>query len=293
MKWGGSWTKRKLDAFENYVGAYLTIMLSQKAKYNGWPTIIYFDGFAGSGSRNNEEGKNLNLFSEYFDENETNLYKGSAERVLKLVQKFDYYYFIDSDKTAIQKLEKKLKESNLVNNKCYFINDDVNNQLIELSKILDKQTAALVLLDPFGMQVNWESILTLNGKRVDLWTLLPSGVIINRLLDNKGELKFSNKLESFFGLPIDEIKKRFYKIEKNQTLFDTEERIKKVDDSISKIATLYISKLKEIFKFVTESPMILYNDKNVPIYHFIFASNNETALKIANYIVEKKSDENN
>ncbi|MBR6170942.1 MAG: hypothetical protein IKQ51_09640 [Bacteroidaceae bacterium] len=46
--WGGLWTEEKLDAFEKYVNAYLTIMNSYKEKYD-WK-LIYFDGFAGSGS---------------------------------------------------------------------------------------------------------------------------------------------------------------------------------------------------------------------------------------------------
>lgn len=36
-------------------------MNKQKQKYNGWPNTIYFDGFAGSGSRdisNSEESIN-------------------------------------------------------------------------------------------------------------------------------------------------------------------------------------------------------------------------------------------
>jgi len=47
--WGGSWTEIKLEVFELYINSYLTIMLKQKKKYKGWPTLIYFDGFAGSG----------------------------------------------------------------------------------------------------------------------------------------------------------------------------------------------------------------------------------------------------
>ena len=34
--------------------------------------------------------------------------------------------------------------------------------------------------------------------------------------------------------------------------------------------------------------MDLKNSKNVPIYHFIFASNNATARKIAREIIEKR-----
>jgi hypothetical protein len=44
--WGGPWTTKKLDAFEDYVKEYLKIMRFQKH----WKSI-YFDGFAGSGLR--------------------------------------------------------------------------------------------------------------------------------------------------------------------------------------------------------------------------------------------------
>ena len=46
--WGGDWTEEKLAAFSKYVNAYLTIMNKYRDKYN-W-RLIYFDGFAGSGS---------------------------------------------------------------------------------------------------------------------------------------------------------------------------------------------------------------------------------------------------
>jgi len=44
--WGGVWTEKKLSAFSQYIWSYLTIM----SKYHFWKTI-YFDGFAGSGTR--------------------------------------------------------------------------------------------------------------------------------------------------------------------------------------------------------------------------------------------------
>jgi hypothetical protein len=63
----------------------------------------------------------------------------------------------------------------------------------------DNSLAALVLLDPFGMQVDWKSIELLKGTRTDLWILIPTGVIVNRLLDRKCELTHAEKLTSFFG----------------------------------------------------------------------------------------------
>ena len=72
-----------------------------------------------------------------------------------------------------------------------------------------------------------------------------------------------------------------------ETLFGTETIIVKTNDSINKIAEVYSEKLKQIFKFVSDEPLKLFNTKNVPIYHFVFASNNQTASKIAKQIIEK------
>lgn len=288
FEWGGNWTETKLEAFESYVDTYLTIMNSQKKKYNGWPTTIYFDGFAGSGTRISQEKEADNLFADYFIEDEAKVYQGSAERILRLQQKFDYYYFVDNDKSAINLLEQKLKAAELVEANCFFLPEDVNNQLAKLSKLIDSEKAALVMLDPFGMQINWSSIELLKNKRVDLWILVPSGVIINRFLDRKGKLQFMNKLKSYFGLGEDEIKQRFYETDTVETLFGTETIILKANDAIKKIAEVYIEKLKHIFKYVSEEPLKLFNTRNAPIYHFVFVSNNETAYKIAKQIIEKK-----
>ncbi len=288
--WGGSWTEQKLQAFEKYVNAYLTIMLNQRRKFNGWPqTIIYIDGFAGCGDRFFTKDQDTLSFSELnIDESEIKVYKGSAERVVKLDKKFDEYYFIDTDENALNKLKTKIEPHFDEKSKYVFWQKDINAALIEFSNYLDNSKVALILLDPFGMQLNWESIEKLKNKRVDVWILLPSGVIINRLLDRQGNLKNINKLESFFGITSDEIQKEFYESKKENTLFGEIEINHKVHNAIEKIAELYIKRLKTIWDYVTEKPLVLYNNRNVPIYHFVFASNNKTAKNIASQIIIKK-----
>lgn len=292
--WGGSWTEEKLDALEKYVNAYLTIMNVQKNKY-GWK-LIYFDGFAGSGSRN-EDGTQtvsdlmLDLFNdEYIDEEELNTYKGAAERVLGIKQSgFDWYCFVDKNKASSQQLEERLapfkQEKNLA-----FRTSDANEQVSLLAKSLhnNKALASLVLLDPFGMQVDWASIEKLKDTRTDLWILIPTGVIVNRLLDRKCELTHIEKLTSFFGKDEEFFKEYFYKKRKVDTLFGETEIIEKVKKPIEKIAELYIDQLKTIFKYVTEKPLVLYNTRNTPIFHFACASNNQTAITIASQIIKKK-----
>ncbi len=291
--WGGQWTEEKLDAFEKYVNAYLTIMNSHRGNYR---KLIYFDGFAGSGSRNDDSSQAvselmLDLFKdEYIDEEELNTYKGAAERVLGIKQNgFDQYVFVDKNKNSSQQLKNQLepfaKGRNLV-----FKTSDANEQVITLARAMhqNKNLASLILLDPFGMQVDWKSIELLKGTRTDLWILIPTGVIVNRLLDRKGELTHIDKLTSFFGKDESFLKDYFYKKKTVDTLFGETEIIEKVKKPIEKIAELYIEQLNTIFDHVTEKPLVLYNSRKTPIFHFACASNNSTAIKIASQIINKK-----
>ena len=136
------------------------------------------------------------------------------------------------------------------------------------------------------MQINWNSITKLKNTHSDVWILVPTGVIVNRLLDRAGKLVFSEKLESFFGLPIADIKAHFYEEQKVQTLFGEEEIITKVSKPIEKISKLYAERMKTIWNFVTEKPLVLKNRTGAPIFHFVFASNNPTATKIAKQIIQ-------
>lgn len=291
--WGGQWTEDKLDAFEKYVNAYLTIMNSHRGNYR---KLIYFDGFAGSGSRNEvKKEPDSELLQDLFrdcsiEERELETYKGAAERVLSIAQQgFDFYYFVDKDKESSLKLHELLAP--FENDKTLvYRNSDANKQVELLSKAMrdDTNLAALVLLDPFGMQVDWKSIELLKGTRTDLWILIPTGVIVNRLLDRKGELTHIDKLTSFFGKDESFLKDYFYKKKTVDTLFGETEIIEKVKKPIEKIAELYIEQLNTIFDHVTEKPLVLYNSRKTPIFHFACASNNSTAIKIASQIINKK-----
>lgn len=290
--WGGQWTEKKLDAFEKYVKAYLKIMNANRDKY-GWK-LLYFDGFAGSGSRtiiaNNNRAEN-SLFAEYkiFDE-EVDTYKGAAERVLNIDQRgFDSYYFIDIDKDSSNKLKQKLsryEDSKELN----FITSDANGELHKLADRMHrgKSISSLVLLDPFGMQVDWTSIENLRGTRTDLWILIPTGVIVNRLLDRNGDLTHIERLKTFFGKDENFLREYFYRKRQEQTLFGEINIIEKIEHPIKRIAELYIQRLGEIFKNVTPQPLVLCNSRHTPIFHFACASNNKTAIKIASQIIGKK-----
>lgn len=293
LSWGGAWTEEKLNAFEKYVNAYLTIMNKYRGQYD-WK-LIYFDGFAGSGSRNEDTTSEDNqLMMDMMDEHqitaeELTPYKGAAERVLNITQEgFDFYYFIDKDAASSSQLQEKLA-SYQKDKRLEFRHSDANTEVSKLADAMRKNSKlkALVLLDPFGMQVDWSSIERLKGTSTDLWILIPTGVIVNRLLDRKCKLTHIEKLTSFFGKDEAFLRNYFYSTHQDMTLFGDVEVIEKVKEPIRKIAELYIQQMVTIFKYVTKQPLVLCNTRNMPIFHFACASNNESAVKIAHEIINK------
>lgn len=293
--WGGSWTEEKLEAFEKYVNAYLTIMNKYRDQF-GWK-LLYFDGFAGSGTRTTNQGTDSELMMELFREQEISLeqisvYQSAAERVVNIKQRgFDYYYFVDLDKSANDELKEKLRPYSNQGKNLTFRNTDANSITKRMGEYLiaNEKIKGLVLLDPFGMNIDWETIAALKGASVDLWILVPSGVIINRLLERDGSLKHIEKLKQYFGLTKSEIESRFYTKKTDKTLFGEIEKVEKVKEPIKRIAELYVERLKTLFPYVTENPLVMTNTKGVPIFHFVFASNNKNAMKIAQQIISKKS----
>lgn len=297
-QWGGKWTEEKLDAFEKYVKAYLTIMNKYRDVYD-WK-LVYFDGFAGSGSRSQEEEKKevMDLFGEDVAVEDLGVYQGAAERVVRIdsskMRSFDNFVFVDSNQDNCDALEKRLSQYT-TEGKKYYLNRDANVVVKMLANTLRKNRSykTLAFLDPFGMQIDWSSIATLKDLSVDLWILVPTGVIINRLLEKKIDLSkgltHAEKLESFFGMPETEIRSFFYTENQMPTLFGDEDTVvTKTKNAIRKIAELYIKQLNGIFPFVTKDPLVLYNNHHLPIYHLVFASKNENALKIAQQIINRR-----
>lgn len=93
-------------------------------------------------------------------------------------------------------------------------------------------------------------------------------------------------MEVFLGLPRDEILKYFYQTRTLQTLFADETNMSKEKHAIEKAAELYKKRLTEVFNYVSE-PFALKNSTGSIMYHFMTATNNKAALKIANDVIKK------
>jgi len=289
---GGNWTEEKLKRLKKYLKAYAIIMNKQNFRF------AYIDAFAGTGyieEKKNKTDGQISLFQQN-DIKEIQTYsKGSARIALEIKPEFDKYIFIEKSRKHFTELLKLKEEFKDKEKKIDLINTDANSWIIDHCNNYNKwqNNRAVLFLDPYGMQVNWETIKAIaNTEAIDLWYLFPFGIGVNRLLKkDAGNIPASweIKLDSIFGT--NEWKEAFYSETQETTLFGSETKTVK-DADFNKISKFIVKRLKSIFAGVAENPLLLRNSKNNPLYLLCFASGNprgaKTAIKIAQDILKRQ-----
>jgi three-Cys-motif partner protein len=169
--YGGPWTEIKLDAVMYFVGCYTKALTP--AGFDLW----YVDAFAGSGDRKSTrraggilEGVPLQLVTETLD--------GSARRALAIEPPFRHFIFNEKDATRNRALQRLATENPL---RDIQIRDGEANQVLKEvfeSRLWAPKAAGkargLVFLDPYALQVEWQTLLMLaRTQAVDVWYLFP------------------------------------------------------------------------------------------------------------------------
>ena len=287
---GGDWTEQKLSVLRKYLKAYARIMASQSKKYPADPfRFAYIDAFAGTGYRvlRQEEFADKLLFPELLENEPRAFLDGSARIALQVEPQFDSYIFIEKDEKRYTELLKLKEQFPTLSNRIRVMNDDANTYLINLcTNYTWKRNRAVLFLDPFGMQVTWETVQAIAlTKAIDMWYLFPLGIGVNRLLKKDGQIsdRWKERLDLVFG-------ERgwynvFYQTTTETNLFGEETLITKVGD-FDAISAYFVKRLKSAFQHVAEKPKLLYNSRNNPLFLLCFASAKEKAVEIAGDILD-------
>jgi len=287
-RFGGPWTERKLEALREYLVQYQLI-------FNKNPNArklrtIYVDAFAGTGKRDVDEQAGQPQFFGY-DEEVRSYQEGSVRKALSLENKFHEYVFIDNKPKHADALQKLISaEFSTLADRCVIRRSDANTWLQEWCRTQDwKAQRAVVFLDPYGMDVKWETIEAIaKTKAIDLWVLFPFAIGANRMMpkDAPPNSLWVDKLTAIFGT--EEWKSRFYREDREMDLFGNAPgsvvKIAGVDD----ILAFFLERLRTVFEKVVERPLILENSKHTPMYALCFAAGNPRgappAVRIASYL---------
>jgi three-Cys-motif partner protein len=276
---GGDWTESKLACLREYLTKYRAIFT--KNQHASYYTTWYVDAFAGTGTRasgDTQRGQR-NTDDVGSDPDAVAYLNGSAMIALGLESPFDRYLFVEKSRAKAAELRATIANRfPQLAPRCEIRQEDANTAISNWSKQRDWQKErAVVFLDPFGMQVDWEMVSILGStKAIDLWYLFP---FIARLLthDQKIEDSWRKRLDKLFGTT--DWEGHFYKRQIKTDLFGDFEDTQR-DATAENIQRYIESRLHTCFADVAPS-LILRNSKKSPLFALCFAVGNEKGAPIA------------
>jgi three-Cys-motif partner protein len=179
-------------------------MNAQREKKRGF-RFAYIDAFAGTGYNTPKQVDDD--FAPFFEGaralDSQRFIDGSARIALKVEPRFDRCIFIEHSAGRFAELSKLKEEFSELHDRIQLVNADANNYLHDLCLNQNwRNHRAVLFLDPFGMQVTWDTIAAIaKTEAIDLWLLFPLGTGANRLLKRDGKIPASwcARLDATFG----------------------------------------------------------------------------------------------
>jgi three-Cys-motif partner protein len=215
--------------------------------------------------------------------------KGSARFALEVEPPFHRYVLIE--RATRRASELAVLKSEFATHNVDIVNADANDAIVSLCNDANwRSTRGVVFLDPYGLQVTWETLVAITKtKALDVWILFPSGMGLNRLLTKSCDIpeEWQQTLDRSHGTG--EWPEAFYRSEEDIDLFDGMRNRTIKDASPEKLERFYLRRLRTIFPVVANDCVRLTNRKERTMYLLCFASANpspkvrELATRLASW----------
>ena len=265
-EFGGSHTTAKLDVIQNYLEAYTTALSRQGFK------TVYFDAFAGSGKV--QIGDKTGLFEGVADIGA--IIEGSARRALQLKRPFDEYIFVEEIQKNVDHLLELQDEFPLLADRIKVRHSDANEEISNFCSSTNwSKTRSVVFLDPFGNQVDWNSIKRIaKTKSIDLWYLFPAGLGVNRLISKDGVILPDHE-KSLNRLLGERDWEKIWTVETSTPdFFDNNHTIREKQANVDDITRFVIDLMKREFEGGVLNSWLPLGPNNAHWYSLLFAWSN-------------------
>lgn len=278
-EFGGAWTQKKLAILGKYLSFY-----TQALKNMGF-TLHYVDAFAGTGSHiPDTDGAQLSLIDK-------NALQGSVKAALQIEPGFHHYHFNDLNPDHVAELE-KLK-SECPGKTITITQKDANEFVPEFCRSLSKNDRAVLFLDPYSTQLNWDILKEVAAtEKIDVWLLFPISVIV-RMMPNEADrikpewnetltrLLGTDEWQSALYVPIEEpaIKDLFGDVSSDAS--DSKERL-----NWRELQNWVTKRLKDLFPYVAEPVELKNNNRPLFSFYFLVSNKSEKAQQLANKVAK-------
>lgn len=255
QEFGDIRTVEKLDIVEGYVQLYIRVLSGGSFR----PQKHYIDAFAGEGDfRLGDTDEPVS---------------GSVKRIGKL--EFENFHFIEKDKRKCDRLAKVVDNLG-IKSKTHIYPGDANEELPKIINRLESKDRALVFIDPFGMQLKWDTLEQISRvKYCDIVYLFPCNSILRAApIKSKGILLEDMKEATCdcLGMSEQEITTAFYSESRQPDLLDGSVLERNVN--YDKVERLVLSRLKGLFKYVFEKPYRLQLDGKPTLFSIFLMTTN-------------------
>ena len=279
-EFGGRWTSEKLEILGRYLDAYTTALKNQPFD------LVYVDAFAGSGTWSPPPEYELDV---YDDGDYQDLRKGSAAIALDVEDKpFDRFVFIEKDPARAYSLQ-ELSANHPRRRAISVINDDANFVLPNFCRNMTESERAVVFLDPFKTEVDWDTVEAIaKTEKIDCWILFPF-MAVSRMMARGSEPSgaISEDFDRIFGGR--DFWSGLYSASPQLSMFDADPTMERRGGG-EEIARRYRARLEAAFARVAPTNRVLVNSRNAPLFNLFFAAGNRrgaaVAIRIADHILK-------
>ena len=254
---GGPWTREKLTYVEKYAMAFMKAMAPKKQQ-GKWDQLVYLDLLAGPGRG--------------IDPDTAIEFDGSPLRALRVSPPFDRLFFGDLNPKNIEALRRRIRQQDLP--RVDLRVGDCNALTKEIVAQLPRRTLGLAFVDPEGFEATFRMFQALATRRIDVLFLFPSGIGIARNLRLFAKQPKSPMDDLWGGKEWRDLPPA--KLAAGKRL-NTEEAL-----SLDRPWVLrFRGKVADIgFQYQDEGDPCFSNEKNVPMYHLLFFSQDPAGLTI-------------
>jgi three-Cys-motif partner protein len=281
-EFGGHHTELKLSVVGSYLNAYT------KALRKIFKQLWYIDAFAGTGSRVvKHQALPATLFGDPPAPERIERLRGSAQIAIDTKPPFDALVFIEKKKSFAAELE-QLKAKH-PSREIRVIHCDAN---VAIQKIIREASwstkRAVLFLDPYGMDVDWETLKEIaRTKAIDVWYLFSLSGFYRQATRKLSKVDSSKRKALNRILGSSTWEEDLYPIRpKMRTLMDDLREIPRIRTKNVRALEAYMKvRLETIFGAVLE-PLRLPRNKGAQRYSLFLciSSDNPKAIEVATRI---------
>jgi three-Cys-motif partner protein len=285
-KFGSISTDLKLSLVGEYLRQFTTALRPQ------FENLWYIDAFAGTGERTVViPGRAADMLGPQVDER-VERRRGSAKIAIDVVPEFDRLIFMDKRPRHVAALN-ELRVGH-AHRAIDVIPGDAN---VAIMSLLSQQrswagTRAVMFLDPYGMSVDWETLVAIRQtESIDVWYLVSLSGLFRQATRDAENLDSSKRAALTRMIGTADWQEDWYELKKRTNLFgDTDERLARTAE-VDDMERYFGARLADLFAAVLP-PLRLNDDRCIPQFALFFAISNPKpaaiglATRIARHILK-------